>query len=184
MDEMSIYSRALSARKSPPSTSVSATATNGLTGKFDPSVTPAFGLAEAQVAFGDHHQHDLWREQPMGGQQLHLHGHDQFVPLQITGLEPGILLDSLRRFRGAGDQSLLSAGTVAGRAGRRHRPTATGRCRSGTTAPAPMSPTVATGELAAVTSSSQSNALVCRLAAAADADHDHRAAGTDRSITR
>ncbi len=52
MDEMSIYSRALSGAEIAAIYEVSASATNGLTGKFDPTVTPAYGLAEAQVAFG------------------------------------------------------------------------------------------------------------------------------------
>ena len=52
MDEMSIYGRCLSASEIAAIYNVSALTTNRNTGKFDPSITPALSLAEAQVSFG------------------------------------------------------------------------------------------------------------------------------------
>jgi subtilisin-like proprotein convertase family protein len=92
MDEMSIYRRALSDAEIATIYSVSASATNGLTGKFDPAVTPAAGLAEAFVDLGGftnvlYGLNDQW---------------DQFtytfiatsnsLPFSISGLQPGMLL--------------------------------------------------------------------------------------------
>ncbi len=49
---MSIYRRALSPAEIPAIYQVSAFTTNRTIGKFDPTVTPADGLAEALVTFG------------------------------------------------------------------------------------------------------------------------------------
>jgi subtilisin-like proprotein convertase family protein len=94
MDEMSIYSRALSGAEIAAIYQVSAFATNGLTGKFDPSVTPAYGLAEAQVSFGTTTNiifgvNDQWELN-----SFTFLATSNLMPLQISGLEPGILLDS------------------------------------------------------------------------------------------
>ena len=94
MDEMSIYRRALSGAEIAAIYEVSAFATNGLTGKFDPSVTPAYGLAEALVSFGGATNiifgvNNQWEED-----SFTFTATSNSMPLQITGLEPGILLDS------------------------------------------------------------------------------------------
>ncbi len=94
MDEMSVYSRALSAAEIFAIHNISASATNGLTGKFDPSITPALGLAEAQVSLGDNTRtitgdNNQWQ---IGG--FTFTATTNSMPLRITGLEPGILLDS------------------------------------------------------------------------------------------
>jgi subtilisin-like proprotein convertase family protein len=95
MDEMSIYRRALSDAEIQAIYNVSAFSTNRSVGKFDPSITPALGLAEAQVtlqtvgtnlALGDNIN---WQQQGFS-----------FIPttnllqLQVSGIEPGMLLDS------------------------------------------------------------------------------------------
>src|ERR1017187_10774126 len=91
---MSIYSRALSGAEIAAIYQVSAFATNGLTGKFDPSVTPAYGLAEARVSFGATTNiifgvNDQWELN-----SFTFLATSNSMPLQISGLEPGILLDS------------------------------------------------------------------------------------------
>ncbi len=71
----------------------SASTTNRLIGKFDPSVTPAYGLAEALVDFGGATNvifgvNDQW--------ELYSYtfiAASNSMPLAITGLEPGMLLD-------------------------------------------------------------------------------------------
>ncbi len=93
MDEMSIYSRALSGAEIAAIYQVSAFATNGLTGKFDPSVTPAYGLAEAQVAFGTTTNILLGVDNQWELNSFTFTATSNAMPLQITGLEPGILLD-------------------------------------------------------------------------------------------
>ena len=94
MDEMSLYNRALSDAEIAAIYWESATATNGLTGKFDPAITPAFGLAEASVSLGSFTNfimgaNNRWQ---LGG--FTFTATTNSLPLQITGLQPGILLDS------------------------------------------------------------------------------------------
>ncbi len=94
MDEMSIYSRALSDAEILGIYSVSAYTTNRLIGKFDPSVTPPLGLAEAQLVVGNMTntilgENDTWQQ-----------GTLTFIPqtnaltIQIQGIQPGMLFDS------------------------------------------------------------------------------------------
>jgi subtilisin-like proprotein convertase family protein len=94
MDEMSLYSRALSDAEIIAIYNVSASTTNRLIGKFDPRVTPAVGLAEAAVVFGSASNvifgvNDQWRMN-----SYTFTATSNSMPLRITGLEPGILLDS------------------------------------------------------------------------------------------
>ena len=93
MDEMSIYARALSAAEIGAIYRVSATATNGLTGKFDPSVTPAYGLAEAQVVFGATTSVIFGVNNQWELNSFTFTATSNAMPLTISGLEPGILLD-------------------------------------------------------------------------------------------
>ena len=93
MDEMSIYRRALSGTEIAAIHQVSAFATNGLTGKFDPSVTPAYGLAEAQVSFGPATNVIFGVNNQWEMNSFTFTARSNSMPLQISGLEPGILLD-------------------------------------------------------------------------------------------
>jgi len=93
LDEMSIYGRALSDAEILAIYNVSATATNGLTGKFDPSVTPAFGLAEAAVIFGSNSNLLFGVNKQWELNSYTFTATSNSMPLQITGLQPGILLD-------------------------------------------------------------------------------------------
>ena len=94
MDEMSIYRRALSAAEISAIYRVSATATNGLTGKFDPTVTPAYGLAEALVNFGGVTNLIYGVNNQWSLNSYTFTAASNSMPLQITGLQPGILLDN------------------------------------------------------------------------------------------
>jgi subtilisin-like proprotein convertase family protein len=94
MDEMSLYSRALSLAEISAIYQASAFTTNRLLGKFDPNVTPAAGLAEAAVVFGSDSNiifgiNDQWEMN-----SYTFTAKSNSMPLRITGLEPGILLDS------------------------------------------------------------------------------------------
>jgi subtilisin-like proprotein convertase family protein len=94
MDEMSLYSRALSDAEIIAIYQASAFTTNRLLGKFDPNVTPAVGLAEAAVVFGSASNvifgvNDQWQVN-----SYTFTAKSNSMPLRITGLEPGILLDS------------------------------------------------------------------------------------------
>ena len=94
MDEFSIYSRELSAAEMLAIYNASALTTNRNLGKFDQSVTPAVGLAEAVVNIGGatnliYGVNKTWE---MGSYTFL--ATTSSVPVQITGLEPGILLDS------------------------------------------------------------------------------------------
>jgi subtilisin-like proprotein convertase family protein len=94
MDEMSIYSRALSLAEISAIYHVSASTTNRLIGKFDPSVTPAVGLAEAEVSFGTTSNLIFGVNNQWEVNSFTFTATSNSMPLQITGLEPGILLDS------------------------------------------------------------------------------------------
>jgi len=94
MDEMSIYSRALSDAEIQAIYEISNLTTNRNVGKFDPSVTPAEGLAEAGVTFGGMSNvifgaNSTWQEQSFAFTAV-----TNSLPLQFTGVEPGMLLDS------------------------------------------------------------------------------------------
>jgi len=94
MDEMSVYGRSLSLAEISAIYQASAFATNGLTGKFDPAITPAAGLAEAVVTFGTttnviYGVNNQWQQN-----SYTFTATTNFMPLTITGKEPGILLDA------------------------------------------------------------------------------------------
>jgi subtilisin-like proprotein convertase family protein len=93
MDEMSVYGRALSDAEISAIYHVSADTTNRLIGKFDPDTTPAAGLAEALVNFGGTSNvifgvNDQWNED-----SFTFTATSNSMPLTISGIEPGILLD-------------------------------------------------------------------------------------------
>jgi subtilisin-like proprotein convertase family protein len=94
MDEMSLYNRAMSDAEIAAIYRVSATATNGLTGKFDPTITPAFGLAEAKVSLGTITNFILGANNHWQINGFTFTATTNSLPLQVTGLQPGILLDS------------------------------------------------------------------------------------------
>jgi len=94
MDEMSIYKRALSGAEIAAIYRLSATATNGLTGKFDPSVTPEPGLAEAEVVFGTTSNLIFGVNNQWEQNSYTFTATSNTMPLRITGVEPGILLDN------------------------------------------------------------------------------------------
>jgi len=60
----------------------------------DPAITPAESLAEAQVSFGDVTNLIFGVNKNWQVQGFSLKATSNSVPLQITGLEPGVLLDS------------------------------------------------------------------------------------------
>ncbi|HEX4264762.1 MAG TPA: LamG-like jellyroll fold domain-containing protein [Verrucomicrobiae bacterium] len=94
MDEMSIYSRFLSPAEIAAIYRISATTTNRNIGKFDPGITPAESLAEAQVSFGGVTNLIYGVNQGWQSQGFSLKALSNSLPLQITGIEPGVLLDS------------------------------------------------------------------------------------------
>jgi subtilisin-like proprotein convertase family protein len=94
MDEMSIYKRALSGAEIAAIYRVSTTDSNGLTGKFDASVTPASGLAEAEVVFGTTSNLIFGVNNQWEQNSYTFTATSNTMPLRITGVEPGILLDS------------------------------------------------------------------------------------------
>ena len=94
MDEMSIYSRALSHAEILAIYQVSAFSTNRNIGKFDPTVTPAEGLAEAQVSFGTTTNIIYGQNKQWELNSYTFTATSNSMPFQISGLEPGMLLDS------------------------------------------------------------------------------------------
>ena len=94
MDEMSIYRRSLSDAEILAIYNASALTTNRTLGKFDPSITPALGLAEAQVSFGVFTNVLLGANNTWQSQNFSFTVVSNSLPLQITGLQPGMLLDS------------------------------------------------------------------------------------------
>jgi subtilisin-like proprotein convertase family protein len=94
MDEMSIYGRCLSASEIAAIYHLSALSTNRNTGKFDPSITPALSLAEARVSLGGLTNIILGANKIWQGQSFSFTATTNSLPLRITGLEPGMLLDS------------------------------------------------------------------------------------------
>ncbi len=94
MDEFSIYARQLSGAEIAAIYNSSALTTNRNAGKFDASVTPAAGLAEAMVTIGGatnliYGVNKTWE---MGSYTFTATTNS--IPVQITGIEPGILLDT------------------------------------------------------------------------------------------
>ena len=94
MDEMSLYSRALTLAEISAIYHVSADTTNRLIGKFDPSVTPSVGLAEALVTFGANSNILYGVNNQWTVNSYTFTAKSNSMPLTISGLEPGILLDS------------------------------------------------------------------------------------------
>ena len=94
MDEMSVYARALSDAEIFGIYSVSADTTNRLIGKFDPAITPAVGLAEALVTFGSSSNIIYGVNNQWEVDSFTFTATTNSMPLTISGLEPGILLDS------------------------------------------------------------------------------------------
>ena len=94
MDEMSIYSRALSAAEIAAIYQSSALITNRNIGKFDPSITPGLSLAEAQVSLGAQTNVLLGLNDTWQSQSFSFTATTNSLPMVITGLEPGMLLDT------------------------------------------------------------------------------------------
>jgi subtilisin-like proprotein convertase family protein len=94
MDEMSIYSRFLSPAEIAAIYRISNTTSNRNIGKFDPSITPAESLADAEVSFGDTTNIIYGANRNWQVQGFSLRATSNSLPVQITGLEPGMLLDS------------------------------------------------------------------------------------------
>ncbi len=92
MDEMSIYRRALSSAEILAIYQASALTTNRLIGKFDPSVVPAYGLAEALVNFGGSSNLLYGVNNQWELNSYTFTATSNSMPLTISGLEPGILL--------------------------------------------------------------------------------------------
>jgi subtilisin-like proprotein convertase family protein/sugar lactone lactonase YvrE len=93
MDEMSIYSRALSDTEIQAIYRVSAYTTNRLIGKFDPSITPPQSLAVAQVVLGGMTNTILGNNSTWQRGDFTFTAQTNSLPMQIMGLQPGILLD-------------------------------------------------------------------------------------------
>lgn len=94
MDEMSIYSRYLSDAEIASIYNVSASTTNRNIGKFDPAITPALSLAEAQTVFGNVTNRLYGVNQAWQLQGFNIKPTSNTLTMQITGLQPGVLLDS------------------------------------------------------------------------------------------
>jgi subtilisin-like proprotein convertase family protein len=94
MDEMSIYARALSPSEIIAIYRTSASTTNRNLGKFDPTIPPAEGLAEAQVSLGGTTNIIYGANNQWQMQSFSFTATTNSLPMQISGIEPGILLDS------------------------------------------------------------------------------------------
>ena len=94
MDEMSIYSRYLSDSEIASIYNISAFTTNRNIGKFDPGITPALSLAEVQAVFGQQTNLIYGVNQAWQAQGFSFRAQSNTLPVQITGLQPGVLLDS------------------------------------------------------------------------------------------
>ncbi len=99
MDEMSIYSRFLSPSEIAAIYRISASTTNRNIGKFDPAITPAESLGEAQVSFGGITNLIFGNNNNWQVQGFSLKAASNTLPVQITGIEPGMLLDSFSVFQ-------------------------------------------------------------------------------------
>ena len=94
MDEMSIYGRSLSPSEILAIYNVSFLTTNRNIGKFDQSITPALSLAEAKVSLGTFTNLLLGNNTGWQSQNFSFTAVTNSMLLQISGLEPGMLLDS------------------------------------------------------------------------------------------
>ena len=94
MDEMSIYSRALSDAEIQAIYHVSAFTTNRLIGKFDPTITPPESLAEAQVAVAGMTNVILGNNTTWQLGDFSFETQSNSLPVQIAGIEPGMLFDA------------------------------------------------------------------------------------------
>ena len=90
----SVYSRALSFAEISTIYQISAGTTNRLLGKFDPTITPAVGLAEALVSFGPNSNVIFGVNNKWAVNSFTFTATSNSMPLIISGIEPGILLDS------------------------------------------------------------------------------------------
>ena len=93
MDEMSVYGRSLSDAEIAGIYNVSAGTTNRLVGKFDPTITPAVGLAEALVTFGASSNIIFGANNQWAVNSFTFTATSNSIPFTISGMEPGILLD-------------------------------------------------------------------------------------------
>ena len=94
LDELSIYGRSLSAAEILAIYNVSFLTTNRTIGKFDPSITPALSLAEARVSLGALTNLLLGNNTAWQSQSFSFTAVTNSLLLQVSGLEPGMLLDS------------------------------------------------------------------------------------------
>ena len=94
MDEMSVYNRSLSDAEIYGIYNVSASTTNRLVGKFDPSITPPTSLAEALVTFGSTSNVIFGRNYQWSVDSFTFTATSNSMPLTISGIQPGILLDA------------------------------------------------------------------------------------------
>ena len=91
---MSVYARALSDAEIFGIYNVSAGTTNRTVGKFDPAITPAVGLAEALVTFGSSSNIIYGVNNQWELNSYTFTATTNSMPLTISGIEPGILLDA------------------------------------------------------------------------------------------
>jgi len=94
LDEMSIYQRALSPAEIAAIYRVSALSTNRTVGKFDPNSGPPLSLAEAQVIIGGVTNVIFGDNTNWLSQVFTFTAATNSIQIQITGTEPGMLLDS------------------------------------------------------------------------------------------
>ncbi len=94
MDEISIYNRAISPAEDFAIYNVSANVTNGLTGKFDASTKSALGLAEAYISLGSTTNYLVGWNNQWQMNSFSFTATTNSIPLQIMGLQPGMLFDS------------------------------------------------------------------------------------------
>src|SRR5438045_2613996 len=73
---------------------VKRTSTNRNIGKFDPRITPAESLAELQASFGNVTNILYGVNQGWQVQGFSFKAASNSLPVQLVGLEPGVLLDS------------------------------------------------------------------------------------------
>ena len=94
MDEMSIYSRIQYPAEIAAIYRISVTTSNRNIGKFDPAITPSESLGEAQVVFDGTTNLIFGNNRNWQVQGFNIQATSSNVPLQFTGIEPGVLLDS------------------------------------------------------------------------------------------
>ena len=103
IDEASVYRRALSASE------ISAIYSLGSTGKFDPNplISAPLNLAKAQVSFGSQTNVLFGNNTTWAENSVIFKPTTTTVPLRISGLEPGMLLDSFSLDQLPEDQFVL-----------------------------------------------------------------------------